>query len=87
MQLMRWPRRQGRRRRYCFGLKKNGHSGKNQNNKLAQENGDPFVTLPLNIQFWSAQHDHETKLHPNLGYGELNSIEVKSLETSNVPIQ
>ena len=57
---------------------------KNQNKKIAQENRDPLVTLTLNVQFWSAHHVHGTKLHPKRGYGEFNSMEVKSFATSNV---
>ena len=35
--------------------------------KFSQENRDPFITLYLNVQFWSAHHVHGTKLHPKRG--------------------
>ena len=40
--------------------------------------------MTLNVQFWSAHHVSWTKLHPNHGDTDLNSIKVKKLETSNV---
>ena len=51
------------------------------NKRFSQKkpNHDPFITLPLNVQFWSAHHVHGTKLHPKRGCRELNSIEVKNL--------
>ena len=47
-------------------------------------NRDPFVTLHLNVQFWSAHHVHGTKLQPKGVSCELNSIKVKSFAISNV---
>ena len=54
--------------------------------KISQENRDPFITLHLNVQFWSAHHVHGTNLHPKRGSYELNSIKVKSFAITNVNI-
>ena len=43
-----------------------------------------LLTLPPNVQIWSAHHVHWTKLHPNHGDGDLNSMDVKSFAISNV---
>ena len=46
----------------------------------------PLVILPLNNQFWRAHHVHGSKLQPKCGSCEMNSMEVKSFEISNVHI-
>ena len=65
-------------------LLSNGDFDNNKRFTYEKINRDPFITLPLNVQFWSAHHVHGTKLHPKRGCRELNSMEVKSFATSKL---